>query len=252
MGSKLWNIFRSEISLIAVFTFLYQLILLTRAVFFGVTWGMPGIIFGIVLLFAGYIIAGLITRRKQNFYTILTTYISAVAISVIAAIIYWNFAPGPKFLPTQLNSNLSSDVIKILNVIFECLCIFILYFTGTRARFIGFDFILSRRKIIFGIIDFIFASIFVYYYEEIGYLKNTVYIFAYIFIILSLLIKNQENLDSTFIKKHIDLSTVPKNLRNYNSVFIIILFAIILTIFNIQELTAFIVNIIKTFQEVRY
>ena len=36
-----------------------------------------------------------------------------------------------------------------------------------------------------------------------------------------------------------------QNLRNYNSVFIIILFAIILTIFNIQELTAFIVNIIK-------
>lgn len=245
MGSKLWNTFKNEISLIAVFLFLYQLILLPRAVLFGVTWGMPGIIFGIALLFAGYIIAKLITRSKQNFYRILASYLSAIAISIIIAIIYWKVAPGPRFLPTRINSNLNFKTIEILNIIFEGLGIFILYFAGIRARLISYESILSRKKLIFGICVFIFTAIFTHYNKEVEYLKSTVYAFAYIFIILSLLIRNQENLDNAFIKKHIELSTVPKNIRNYNSIIVIILFLLIIIIFNIDKLTDFIVNIVN-------
>ncbi|HHV95918.1 MAG TPA: hypothetical protein GXX37_05510 [Clostridiaceae bacterium] len=245
MGSKLWNLFRKEISLLTVFAFLYPLLLLMRAVLFGVTWGMPGIAFGIILLYAGYIVAGLITKKKQNFTRLFITYLSVFIISTVFAIIYWGFIPGNKYLPTRLNSYLSSKVVEILNIIFESLCIFILYFAGIRGRFNSYDSVITGKKLVFGSIVLIVSLIFIQYYKEVGYLKNTIYVFTYIFIILSLLIRNQENLDRTFIKKHIDLSTVPKNIRNYNSVFVTILFLIIIAIFNIQELTNFIVTIIK-------
>jgi len=244
MGSKLWNLFRKEISLLTIFAFLYPLILLSRAVFFGVTWGMPGIVFGIVLLFTGYIIAGIITKKKQSFFTILATYLSVFAIIAIFIIIYWNFVSYTRFLPTRLNSYLNSKVIEILNLVFESLAIFIFYFVGIRGRFNSYDLILTNKKLIFGVLVLISSLIFIQYYKEVEYLKNTVYTFVYIFVILTLLIRNQENLDRTFIRKHIDLSTVPKNIRNYNSLFVVILFLLIIVVFNIQELTNFIVKII--------
>ena len=244
MGSRLWNIFKKEISLVAVFTFLYQLILLPRTVLFGVTGGVTGVFLGIVLIFAGYIIAGYITKKEQNFRSMLLSYLSAIAAAVIIAIIYWIIAPELKYGGTQFINMLNWKSVQSLKIVFEGLGAFILYFVGVRTRFLEHDLILSRNKLIFGAIIFISAIIFMQYYSSIEYLKRTVYTFVYVFIAISLLIKNQQNLDNAFIKKHIDLSTVPKNIRNYNSIIVMVLFALIIIIFNIKELVDFIVYII--------
>lgn len=230
MWSKLWNMSKQILSLIAKFAFLYPIILLPRAALFKTTGGVTSYTIGLLILFAGYMITKLIVRNKQNFMRMLISYILAIIPMIICIFMYIYF---------------DNSLYGILRALFEGLAAFLLYFTGARARFLDFDFILSKKIIIFAVIIFLGSAIFLDYYKELAYLKNKIYLLGYVFTAITLLIKNQQNLDRAFIKKHIDLSTVPKDIRNYNSIIVMTVFLIILVIFNINSLVTFITNVFK-------
>jgi|GEM_PF-4840076 len=247
MGSKLWKVFKREVSLLAIFAYLYQLILLPRTVFFKDTGGVPGVMAGICLLFGGYIIAGLLTKKKQSFLRMLISYLSSIIPALLFTIFYWKGFP---FIEKGIVYSLwaQNEYVYVLwRGILEGIGAFLLYFAGVRLKFLDYDSILSRNKLIAAGIIFVSAIIFVEYYnyKELEYLKSTLYAFVYIFIVIVLLVKNQQNLDRAFIKKHIDLATVPGKIRNYNSLIVISIFLLIMFIFNIKALVSFIVRVIK-------
>ncbi|HHY23887.1 MAG TPA: hypothetical protein GX527_06570 [Clostridiaceae bacterium] len=230
MWNKFWNVSKRIVSLIAKLTFLYPIILLPRAALFRDTGGAIGFLVGLFILFAGYMVTGLIVRNKQNFARMLISYLLAVIPMVICISIF---------------IHIDNSLYGILRAIFEGLASFILFFTGVRARFLDFDLILSRKIIITGVIIFLASIIFLDYYKELTHLKNIIYLLGYIFVAITLLIKNQQNLDRAFIQKHIDLSTVPKDIRNYNSIVVIAVFLIILVLFNINSLVTYITTVFK-------
>lgn len=244
MGSKLWNLYKREISVFAVFTFLYQFIFVTRGLVFGVYKGIPAVVYSLVILTAGYFTAGSIAGKKRNYRTMLISYLCSGAAGVIAALVSGLLVPGSQPLDTILTV-FNDSMIRALFILFEGLAGAMLFFAGVRMRFLSNDEIMSMKTITFGIVVFI-ASVLLFHNSPFGAEhKPFVYAFAYIFAVLSLLIKNQQNLDNAFIKKHIDLSTVPKNIRNYNSRVILLVFAVILLIFNIDTVAGAIMYVIS-------
>ncbi|NSW89498.1 MAG: hypothetical protein HPY74_02250 [Firmicutes bacterium] len=223
MWSKLWNISKRAVSLAAKFSFLYPVIFLPRAALFKDTGGIAGFLIGLVILFSGYIITGLIVKNKQDFSRMLLSYLLSIIPAAVLAFVHINQFPH-----------------GVLRAFFEGMAASLLYFTGARTRVLAFDLILSRKVIITGVIIFLVSIIFVNYYKELAYLKNLIYYLGYVFTALTLLIKNQQNLDRVFIKKHIELSTVPKDIRKYNSIIVMVVFLVILALFNIKTLIDFI------------
>lgn len=210
--------------------FLYPVILLLRAALFKSTGEATSFLMGLYIMFTGYIVTKLILVSKQNFARLLASYLLGLIPAALYVIIFLNK---------------DSSTYGILRALFEGIVAFLLYFTGVRTRFLGFDQILSRKTIIFGVIIFLASIIFIDYNKELEYLKNAIYLSGYVFIALTLLIKNQQNLDRAFIKKYIDISTVPKDIRNYNSIMVIVVFLVMLVLFNIRSLVAFITTIFK-------
>jgi len=237
MLSKLWNISKIPITLIAKLSLLYTVLLLARAVLFGYTGGIAAFIISLVIVFSGYVIAHLLTGNKQTSTRLLLAYLPALIPAVIIALACVLFFHK-----------------QVLAGILEGVAAFLLYFIGARAKFVSFQLTLNRKTVFIGVIIFLASAIFIDYYIDFyifyydidsGYLKNAVFLLGYCFIVSTLLVKNQQNLDKAFIQKHIEISTVPGGIRNYNSIIIVLLFTVILILFNIKSLGDTILLILK-------
>lgn len=218
--------------MIARFTFLYSLIVSTRAALFKDTGRVGALFMGLSLLALGYTVATFMIRNKQDLLRMLTTYLLAVLVMVTVIFIF--------FLTST-----DDDLYRVLRSLFEGVAAFLLCFIGIRGKFADYEAMLSKKTIITGVFIFLASIIFLDYFKELSYLKSNIYILGYIFAAITLLVKNQQNLDRAFIQKHIELSKVPKNIRYFNSGIVIIVFIVILALFNINTLISYMTTFIK-------
>jgi len=118
-----------------------------------------------------------------------------------------------------------------------------IYLTGVRTHFIDAEDVLDRKTISIGIIILTASLIVSKHYAICSHFFLPVSYFAYASLVLAMVVKNQQNLDRIFKKKHIDTASVPQNIRRYNTGLIIVLFAIILLLFNLQSMVIFLFKI---------
>lgn len=244
MGSKLWNKFKREISAITVFLFLYQFIYIIRGIVFGRYLGIFAVISGLAILACGYFFAQLVAGKKRNFKTMGLSYLVSPVFGLMTSL-FLSVTVHRSGLTNTLLTIFDEPLIWALYLIFEGLGGTMLFFAGVRMRFLSHEDILSSKTLTFGVVVFV-ASMLLLHNDPVGVThKSFLYAFAYIFVIFALLARNQQNLDNAFLKKHIDLSTVPKNIRNYNSRVILLIFGVIILIFNIEAVAGAIMYVIS-------
>lgn len=243
MRDKFWNSAKKITAFLAVFCCIYTVIFLLRAIMFGTEGGSTYLLGGLAIIFAGYIIAGLLTRKKQNKLRLLISYLLSLVPAVIMIYIHKNI---PALYNLSYNIDMPFNIqYTTARAIFEGTAAFILYFTGAKTRVLDFDSMLSNKTIITAAVIFIGSLILLHFYKEIAYLKNWLYNFCFVFVAMTFLVKNQQNLDRAFIKKHIDQSTVPKDLRRYNFMLVLIVLLVIIALFNIQSIIDFIAMVLE-------
>lgn len=233
MRGRFWSLLKGAISIVANFCFIYPVILLARASLFMDTVGVPGFLAGLTIIFAGYIITCLVVRDRPNTLRLVISYSLSFIPGLLLFLLFLNAGNIP---PNSVDS--------VLRGVFEGAAAFVLYYMGARSAVMSFDSMLARKTVTIGGIILIGAIIFTGYYEELEYLKNGIYYLGCVFTVLVLLVKNQQNLDKVFIKKHIELSMVPKDIRRYNSIIILVVFMAILALFNIKVIVDFIVMVL--------
>ncbi|NLC69274.1 MAG: DUF4129 domain-containing protein [Clostridiaceae bacterium] len=237
MRGKLWGLSRRVIALLAKYCFIYPVILVPRAALFKDTGKITGFLAGLAIIFAGFIITGLIVKKKQSVIRLVASYLLSFIPGLLLFILFVN---------TVNAGNVPGDsMYGLLRAVFEGMVAIVLYFTGARSEVMEFESMLGRKTVVLAGAIFVGAVIFVSYYIEIGHLKDEIYYLGCVFTMLMLLVRNQQNLDRVFIRKHIELSTVPRNIRKYNSIIVIIMFMLILVLFNIKGIVDFIAMVLS-------
>ena len=75
------------------------------------------------------------------------------------------------------------------------------------------------------------------------HLKPYLFLAAYVYMFLFLIMKNQEDIDDNiYDRKHIEKSILPRNLRSFNTLAVIVLYSTILILFNLKPMVLWLMN----------
>jgi hypothetical protein len=237
------------LALTAIFAFIYPAVLVFRTAVFKNDGGISGVLFHILFTYAGYMAGMVIIREQSRFIERLLSnravdflffyFNKPASVSSLSTIFAYVTLPVPVLTALAIYSSTG-----IFRMIFEALIVLILYYIGLKANFKSFQDVLSKNSVFTGII-FVAASLFtVYYYKECTYLKPYIFIFAYIFLLFTMIVKNQYNLDyNIFIRKGANVSIIPKSIRRYNITVIILLSIFTMALFYFRDIMIFLLKI---------
>ena len=125
-------------------------------------------------------------------------------------------------------------------ILFEVTVSILFYFIGLRGAFNEFQLLLSMKKIIAGIIFTMAELLAVFYHPGLSHLKNTAVLYAYVFILLSLFVRNQDSLDyNIFARRNINVSgSMAKGLRRFNMIGVSMVFIAAIGLFRFRSIVA--------------
>ena len=124
---------------------------------------------------------------------------------------------------------------NVLRAGFEGACILVVYLLAIKCGVNGAYDNMTTRAAVTGLVIFLLAFGASIYYAPLMFLKSYISIFAYIFLLVFLIVKNQEDIDyNIFSGKYVEKSVLPKEMRIYNLKAVILLFTIILALLNFK------------------
>lgn len=221
MREKLENTIMKLLSLTAVFLSLYQPAIVLRTLLFRSSGGIEGFIFGMFLIFGGFFAGYFIIIRKNKSVT---------------------FAHLTLLVPLTLTLGLFSGK-GALRTLFEVFFAGIYYIIGIRSVSHDFGMILSKSRVYSGIFFISVSYLVVSYNEYCKFLKPFVLTSVYVFLVITLLVMNQESLDyNIFSKKSIEKSGVPRNIRRFNIYAVLVFTAMITLLFNLKQVILYLQN----------
>lgn len=127
---------------------------------------------------------------------------------------------------------------------FETMVILLPYLVLTKHRYSTFSRIMNSGNSKFGFFILIAAVEISILIDRVIQLKPYLFLAAYAYMFFFLIIKNQEDIDDNiYDRKNIEKSILPRNLRSFNTLAIVVLYSMILLLFNLKPLVLWLMNL---------
>ncbi len=237
------------LALLAVNIFIYSAAVVLRTVFFKDDGGA-----GAIALYAAFLLAGvLLARLLQN--EELPVYDKITGIAAVKMFMFtFNITEKKRFVASvfiyislllpALTAYLIYGRKGILRAAFEIILALLPYLSSVKHRYSGFSRIMDNKK---GIAGFVTLAVTIELAALSGpavHLRPYLYVFAYIYMLIFLILKNQEDIDDNiYDKKHIEKSILPRNLRSFNVLAVVVLFSAILLLTNLKSAVLWLMDI---------
>jgi hypothetical protein len=224
----------------AIGAFLYAVVLTLRAALFGTAGGfLPAAGFALAMGF-GYLAGRRLLRSTPPFAIrisaarpvkfVLFMLGAKDAAGSVAAVTAWLLALLP-----LLAAFLAFAGSGFLRLPFELFVVILAYATALKHSLQPFSRIMSNYKAYAGFVFLALCLESLHFLESISYLRPWLLVISYYYILIYLLAKNQEDIDSNiFDKKHIEKSILPRNLRRFNTFWVCMLFLAVVLLFNLK------------------
>lgn len=213
-----------SIALFNIFIFLYPVFIVLRYFLFGTMGGILELIFPLVSIYSGLWATSFICRKEYYFTTRLLSFVTVVIPVIISSIIFSDLGLGRSLLGAS--------------------AVGIFYIIGSNNYTKQYQDIFNSKMLFFSVFMLAINMIMTSSFDSLKPMRNVVFIFILLFIPLTMLIKSQENIDEVFKFRGVEIPEVQKSIRKENLKSIILLYAVMLVIFNIKDLLAAILQFI--------
>lgn len=236
------------VALIEITLYIYILSFVLRIVFLGKNWGSLSFLLFFTTAMVGYAVGRFIYNEESK---------------LIIALVK---APVFKFLTYILNvedkKNFIAKIVSVFTMFLLVLAIALVYRLNTipsivfELVFVVLPFriaynssrkhyhdIMSNGVVYFGFFVLTAALVASSFYVPLAGVRSGIYMVFYLYILIFLILMNQEDIDDNiYSKKYIQKSILPRNMRSFNLISVLVLFAIILLIFNMKTIVASIIG----------
>ncbi len=224
------------LSLTGVFTFVYPVIYVFRKLLFSTGGGFGSFAFFIGFLYAGFLAGLLIVREESAFFQKIAQFplidiffegkAKARNISAFAAYLTLVVPLACSFIAYRHEG--------IFRLLMEVPLACLIYFTGLRGYFMEYGRILSKQVMYTGAIIILFP-VFTAYFNTSLNARPFVVGCAYAFMVISMIVRNQDTLDTLFLKKGVNMYDTVKRVRGFNVLIVIGIFLLALILFNFND-----------------
>jgi hypothetical protein len=208
---------------VAIMLFYYPVLAAARTFFFKSNEGPGGLVLALFLVVLG-ILAGVFILKDDEYRFVREPLANAaVLVPILIAVL----------------SNIHGGWLRML---LEVPPAFLLYFLGLRGYSLRYGDVLNRERVNMGIFFLAVALIASSYLPAIKYLQGQFFLYAYLAMAITLLIRNQENLER-FLRRDTGSAMIPKNIRGYNAFYVLVVFGLILLLFNFKGIVLFVFDV---------
>jgi hypothetical protein len=213
------------IALTAVFTFIYPAAMILRTLIFGDEGGYTYLLAGAgytILGFAGGLMAA--SEKKTLFLPVLGNIYIAYFLMLIPALL---------IIITHIGTG-------VWRALFEEALLPALFIPALRTASRPMGAVLTRNRIYTGAVMLLASLLTTRYVESLLYLLIRAAVFACVFIILSMIFKNQEALDDSLLsRRNEDIASLPKKIRRFNIVSILMVIAGAFLLFFLRDIVIY-------------
>jgi hypothetical protein len=228
--------------------FIYPLVLVVRTAVFKHDGGVLAAMFYLLLILSGFFMGAFTISKNISIFdriseiTIVKFLLFKYEKTEKDRIIFTTAAYATSLFPV-LTVILIFHSYGVARVLFEVIFAFLPYFIALRGTFNDFTNVFPNNIAYFGFILIAVSIEVSYFYRPVAYLKPYLYTIAYLYIFVYLILKNQEDIDTNiYVKKHIEKSILPKNMRSFNTWSVIVMFFVVLLLFNLKPLVMILLN----------
>lgn len=249
MQPRMRNMLLRLAELIGMYSLVYPGFILLRHAVFGAGGVVAELMLNLCVFFTGVFTGRYIIRDKCVFAERLLKN------SLIDFI--WNGNAGVRAATTA--AAYSTSVIPVCAVsalywnagaartIFACVFTLLFYCTGIKLSNYEPGSILRRTSFYTGLILTAFFIFICTYFKSYALYGTLLFIFAFIFMMMSFIVQNQSELDYVFIKKTSHSAPIPDKIRSYNLASVILFFASVILLINLKGI---VMSILKALQQV--
>lgn len=225
----------------AVYCLFYALFLILRAYIFNTSGGFLSFLYMLFIAVAGFALS-----MSEVFGIKLADKISTGRAATVL-MLYKNNAEKKHFLLSillYLSSIIPVSVTLTLygqsNIIrtgFEVLSVLIIYLFAVRCGLNNAYANISRNMAVSAFVIFTAACAASMYIPKCTYLKAYISIMAYFFLLVYLIIKNQQDIDvNIYLGKFVEKSVLPRDMRKFNLKTVLLLYTAIIVLINTKSL----------------
>ena len=245
-----YSILLKMLAIAAVTAVIYVVAVMIRAAVFGMDGGFASVAYFVITLFFGYFTGRALLSRAPVFAIKASTLKPVKFLSFMlnlrdAACSISAFAAWALILLPVLSTLLIFHQLGIFRTVFEAIVAIIGYAAVLKYSQPAFSQIMKDFTAYTGFFTMAVCLEMLNFFDKIAYLKPWLLAISYFFILVYLLVRNQEDIDSNiFDKKHIEKSILPGNLRRLNSFWVCMLFLAIVLLFNLKPLVMLLLRLL--------
>lgn len=238
------------LALLALNIFIYSAFTVIRSIIFGDDGGAVAIILYSAVILTGSLMLKLLKNDEHQVYKNIA---EIPAVKMLA--FTFNITEKTRFIASlAIYASLVLPVVEtyivfgnkgLLRTIFEILVTLLPYLILIRHRYSSFSRILHNSISTTGFLILAAAIELSILIGRIMQLKPYLFAAGYVYMFLFLIIKNQEDIDDNiYDRKHIEKSILPRNMRSFNTLAIVVLYSVILILFNLKPVVLWLINLV--------
>jgi|GEM_PF-1910597 len=225
MNTKIRKHLLKIVELAGLFSYIYPIILVLRNLIFDASRHALNFSLFFFSVVFGYLITRLLIRKEKTFIRQFAAYLTVIVPAGVVLIINFHYF------------GVFKTIYGSLQTIFETVSMILVYILSVRCGILTEDYETFRRSRIYaGFFFMVACQIATYYFDMTRQVWYQVTVFTSIYIICSLVVLNQSNLDyNIYVRRGIDTHGEQKKLRSYNIKTTLILILITLLLFNLKN-----------------
>lgn len=214
------------LSALAIAMSLFVPFLTARMYFFNTTALAGGALFSLLSFLLGFFLFRSICKNRYTLLKKVLVYVLFLVPALLISLIYIH------------ESN--------YRIFFEIVFLFTFYALGIKACERSYSLILHSFNIYLGVFLISASIISSNLIDKLYFLTTPYFVVAFIYILIILLIKSEENIDYVLESRGIEMPEVQKKIRSSNIKIILLLFAGILLLFNFKSIIIVILRLVKS------
>jgi hypothetical protein len=226
MVNYMWNKLRNHMfklaALVAVISFLYPGVMTAREFLFDTGGNLLEFISALIAMVLGAGFAFVVYNKSHRLIRLIFTYFLAII-------------PAAAAIACFMDDDLG-------RAIYEAIVLVLFYINGVNSYLCYYNVIFNWKILYTGTVVLFICLLLASLSEKYMHMKGIFFTAAYVYILMSLVLKTQENLDLVFRKRGVEASEIQKKIRKSNMVTVLAFYSIILVLFNIKNIIVFILE----------
>lgn len=237
------------LALLALNIFIYSAVVALRSIIFNDDGGVGSAAFYLAVLLTGVLLLRLLQDEDRPLYKRIvelpavkmftfTFNITEKTRFIAAAAVYTSL-----ILPVAA-AYLVFGRKGFFRAAFEIFVTLLLWLVLVRHRYSGFSGIMNNSAGATGFVLLAIAIEISILNSRTAHLKPYLFIAAYVYMFLFLIMRNQEDIDKNiYDRKNVEKSILPRNLRSFNTLAVIVLYSVILMLFNLKSVVLWLMDL---------